>query len=608
MTAEIEQFVACVYYPDDWIELRALQDGKARKFWMPAGSLIQQAEQFRKLNIEGWNIYAGPNPRKEKGQSGDDSVKLCRLLFADFDDVAGSAVISPADIVSAQIEEKDLPKPSLLINSGHGIHAYWRLSEPLEPDKWRQVQQRLNLSIGSDLAIKNPERLMRLPGFKNVKAEPVDCSIIYAEPDRVYKLEDIARHLISLPKSKAPPAVTAAVDRPAPMEHKARVMLYASKWPSVAAGKGRNNAAFTHACQLRRDFDLPDAEAWEILLQWNAGNNPPLPDAELQQAFTGAKKYGKRPAGTALNKPNQKRPAKEKPPAPPKPDPIDEFDTYIEDVASGKLRTIEWPWEKLSEGTQALQPGSVTILSGGPGAAKSLFMLQAVRFWIENGERVVYYGMEGQRAKYQMRCLAQLAGNSELTKTGYIKENASDVRMLRKHYAEELKAFSDCLVIAGDFQGDYLDQIASWINEQAKQGIRLIVVDPITLALRVGKAWEADQRFIKAVSNTCKEFLCNAIFVSHPEKGVEDPSLQNLAGGASYGRFSDNVFTLKKHEDFRKDFVKTCMGRSQYEYDQTLTIAKAREGNSVGRRLAFLFDPKSLTTNEIGYITKELKI
>jgi KaiC/GvpD/RAD55 family RecA-like ATPase len=608
VTEQIGKFVACIFEPDDWIELRALQDGKAQKFWTPAASLTQQAEQLRKLNAEGFNIYAGPNPRKEKGQSGDDAVNLCRCLFADFDDVAGGAVITPADIVSAQIEEKGLPKPTLLINSGHGIHAYWRLSEPLEPVNWRQIQQRLNLTISSDPAIKNPERLMRLPGFKNVKAEPVDCSIVYAGPNLVYELADIVKHLARLPKPKSISTGTAAGKRPGAMEHKARAMLYAAKWPVIAEGQGRNNAAFAHACQLRRDFDLPDAAAWEILLQWNAGNNPPLSETELRQAFIGAEKYGKRPAGTKLDEPKPKSAKKREAESKPQHDPILEFDEYINDIESGVLRTIDWPWQKLSEGTQALQPGTVTILSGGPGAAKSLFMLQAVRYWIENGEQVIYYGMEGQRVKYQMRALAQLAGNSELTKTSYVKENAADVRLLRKRYAKELKAFSDCLVVAGDFQGDYLDQISAWIHEKAKQGIRLIVIDPITLALRAGKAWVADQRFVKSVSNTAQEFLCNVIFVSHPEKGVEDPSLQNLAGGASYGRFSDNVFTLKKHEDIKKDFIKTCMGRAEYEYDQTLAIAKAREGSSVGRRLAFRFSPASLTTEEIGYIVKEPKL
>ena len=149
MTTEIEQYVACIYEPGDWIELRALQQGKAQKSWTPAGAMVQQIDHLQKLNGDGWNIYVGPNPRREKGQSGDDSVKLCRCLFADFDDLPGSAVIKPADIVLAQIEEKGLPRPTMLINSGHGVHAYeLKHSYPLfrlATSFWRLVCLNLNL-------------------------------------------------------------------------------------------------------------------------------------------------------------------------------------------------------------------------------------------------------------------------------------------------------------------------------------------------------------------------------------------------------------------------------------------------------------------------------
>ena len=44
--------------------------------------------------------------------------------------------------------------------------------------RWRNIQGALAEKLDSDKAIKNPERIMRLPGFKNVKNEPVDCFIL----------------------------------------------------------------------------------------------------------------------------------------------------------------------------------------------------------------------------------------------------------------------------------------------------------------------------------------------------------------------------------------------------------------------------------------------
>ena len=73
---------------------------------------------------------------------------------------------------------------------------------------------------------------------------------------------------------------------------------------------------------------------------------------------------------------------------------------------------------------------------------------------------------------------------------------------------------------------------------------------PLTaLALKIGKAWLADQRFVKSIKRTVGEFGCNVILVTHPEKGIEDPSLLNISGGASYSRFSDAVITIKRHEE-----------------------------------------------------------
>lgn len=183
------------------------------------------------------------------------------------------------------------------------------------------------------------------------------------------------------------------------------------------------------------------------------------------------------------------------------------------------------------------------------------------------------------------------------------KENIDEVRHLREEHELELARFSACLRVIGDMPADYLDQISAWIELEAKKGIRIIIVDPVTLALRVGKAWIADQRFVKAVMKTARKFLCNVILVSHPEKGVEDPSLMNLADGASYGRFSDNVFTVKKHED-KEAKVITRLGKCEAQYSQTVAIAKAREGSLVGHRLAYEFHIESLNTSEIGIITK----
>ena len=58
----------------------------------------------------------------------------------------------------------------------------------------------------------------------------------------------------------------------------------------------------------------------------------------------------------------------------------------------------------------ALRPGHVTILAGTRGAAKSFLLLECVRSWLEAGENVATYIMEGSREEYLDCALAQIAG------------------------------------------------------------------------------------------------------------------------------------------------------------------------------------------------------
>lgn len=305
---QLQIYSQLVFEPaDDIVELRLIKAGeKPVQRWVTAKELPGQTEMLERYNQNDFNIYAGTNPRKAPGLSGDEHVKLARSIFADFDHIENGD-LEPSEFILKKIKEAKLPKPTMLIDSGHGIHVYWLLEEPLvDLSQWKLIQQRLIVTLDSDKSIKNPERIMRLPGFWNVKKKPyVECSIISYDAERRYKLDDIVKHLTELPESEPEPIQgqndTARQDNVKPLEKRVRAILYAAKWPPCNQGE-RNNIAYNHACQLR-DFDLPEMEAFEILADWNIGNCPPLAEAEIHKAITNANNYAKKPAGTKLNEP-----------------------------------------------------------------------------------------------------------------------------------------------------------------------------------------------------------------------------------------------------------------------------------------------------------------
>jgi hypothetical protein len=178
--SDIIRYIDTIFEPDDIVEMRLLlKDRPTIQQWHFAKDLSKQFDQWQQLNEQGYNVYIGVNPRKAFNTSGDDNVLHGRFFFADFDNIAPGDGCGIWEFVSDLIYRAGLDTPDLAIFSGHGIHTYWKLPEPMNDlDRWKKIQAGLAEKLDSDKAIKNPERIMRLPGFKNVKKEPIDCFIL----------------------------------------------------------------------------------------------------------------------------------------------------------------------------------------------------------------------------------------------------------------------------------------------------------------------------------------------------------------------------------------------------------------------------------------------
>jgi len=180
-TAQVQSYATTIFEPGDVVEIRAVRKQQARKRWCRARDLTRLIPDLERLNEQGFNIYVGVNPRKAEGLSGDVNVLLCRCLFADFDGVEPGDGCGVWEFIEPRIEAIGLPLPDLTVFSGHGCHAYWRLTEPIAVDQWRGIQARLIAALQSDPACKNPERFLRLAGFLNHKfAQPADAFLMFS--------------------------------------------------------------------------------------------------------------------------------------------------------------------------------------------------------------------------------------------------------------------------------------------------------------------------------------------------------------------------------------------------------------------------------------------
>jgi hypothetical protein len=186
--------------PDDlYFELRCIHlDGsrEPRLFWCRIGdkrALGTVFQRAKSLNEEGYGIYFAPCLRSDKKGSAEAAALLPALwIDIDCDGDENQRVEAIERLHSFD------QKPSAIIDSGGGLHAYWLLSEPITLNESSRKQtagilRGLFSTLGGDPQYaKSAASVMRLPGSINTKPERGGAIVTVLElhPDRRYPLTD----------------------------------------------------------------------------------------------------------------------------------------------------------------------------------------------------------------------------------------------------------------------------------------------------------------------------------------------------------------------------------------------------------------------------------
>ena len=116
--------------------------------------------QLAELNQQGRGIYFVVNPGGEK----DSDITRARSIFWENDNKTKVEQLR-------QVRTSSLPVGAI-VETHKSIHCYSPLANPLQDlSQWAQLQERLIQKMDSDPAIRNPSRLMRLPGFDHVRVQ-----------------------------------------------------------------------------------------------------------------------------------------------------------------------------------------------------------------------------------------------------------------------------------------------------------------------------------------------------------------------------------------------------------------------------------------------------
>jgi len=264
LTATFEQLLDSLGHsqPGAYTEIRT-ERGAHRSFHTTVESA---ATTVRSLDDGATKIWFGVVPRVREGGKAED-VGLPSALWVDIDP-EGEA-LSPAywENVLSHLVASALPKPSVVVHSGRGIHLYWLLSSRISHAQFRARQRRLIevlgevcelLPCGPDVAIHDLPRVMSAPGTTNPKVGK-RVTIIDYDPDLRYDgLNEFEE------ASQASPPLTTT-----PLEDR------------VNAG-GRNNLITQIAIHMRRLRPSQELLRQLVLAANNLVCDPPLDQAEVE--------------------------------------------------------------------------------------------------------------------------------------------------------------------------------------------------------------------------------------------------------------------------------------------------------------------------------------
>jgi hypothetical protein len=120
------------------------------------------------------------------------------VLFSDVDDVNHEL---SRDLTRALLEQAEYP-PTLIVDSGHGLQAYWLLTEPCtDADRIEKARKAIQNITASD-NVADAARVMRLVGSHNSKkgnGEWLTVEIISLNPECRYRLDDLEHWLERAP-------------------------------------------------------------------------------------------------------------------------------------------------------------------------------------------------------------------------------------------------------------------------------------------------------------------------------------------------------------------------------------------------------------------------
>lgn len=182
-------------------------------FFENPADLIERAALLPEGSNVWWGVHGMDHVTKGRGGVDDVVDMVCMAADFDWEDEAHKGADLPTEQFVWDALERMTPRPTLVINSGHGVQAYWAFSDrALGPQEGRELSDGFFRYLEAEYGLKNDRKdlasILRVPGTINHKTEPVEVTIEHYEEQGV--VVDWVREHAWLPEP-APPAKPAPV-------------------------------------------------------------------------------------------------------------------------------------------------------------------------------------------------------------------------------------------------------------------------------------------------------------------------------------------------------------------------------------------------------------
>ncbi len=153
-------------------------------------------DDIKSLNEAGYNVYYFPNHPKKYDLNrtvNGSQIDQFDYVFVDYD--------CKSEVYKSKEDFIDLLKrlfnaPTLIVDSGNGVHAYWQVSD-LDVKSYQRLTRRMMRMFKTDESTCMICQLMRMPGTLNTKEQNnfKPCKIVYEKPRPLYTCEELDKLL-----------------------------------------------------------------------------------------------------------------------------------------------------------------------------------------------------------------------------------------------------------------------------------------------------------------------------------------------------------------------------------------------------------------------------